>query len=126
MIVLFRIHGRAMPRFALWYLLFLFCWAGGALAQGHHPERAVCSWDEPTYGTAVVYYVVELEIKLGETLQSVERVETAELYYEFDMITPYVYRAHVAGVDAEGRQGPWSIWTAPYTPEALPEDYLKE
>lgn len=71
-------------------------------------------WTAPTTGTPVVHYLGQLLSSDGDTV----------LYPGTWMTTMWVpmrygetYQLRVAGVDSNRVQGPWSIWSEPYTPE---------
>lgn len=78
---------------------------------------ARCSWDAPTYGTPVVTYVLEVEEWGNEDPATTIHDEITELYHDVWVEFGISYKARVAGIDAEDRQGPWSEWTPLYGPE---------
>ncbi|MBU8869618.1 MAG: hypothetical protein KOO60_01970 [Gemmatimonadales bacterium] len=124
--MLFQLNGRRMLGLVFACLLFFSCWVG-SVPGGELTESALCSWDKPTYGTPVHHYVLELEeihpdgvvevMKFGGIIEESIRV---------DLLFGNTYRARVAGVDAEDRQGPWSLWTPVYAPEATAADHFSE
>ncbi len=72
------------------------------------------SWTAPVGGTAVDHYVVEHSVDGGSWAQLA--TASANSY----TLTATVGQAHqirVAGVDASGRQGPFSLASDPYTPD---------
>ena len=83
--------------------------AGPALAQ----VEATAGWSEPTYGTPVVHYVLQHSINdgawatVGTTTDTTMTLTISENDY---------HRVRVAGVDAEGRQGPYSLPSNSYNP----------
>lgn len=85
-------------------------------------KLARCSWDEPTYGTPVHHYILQV-VKLGSAnieTTTVDNImnEYHDVFVEFGL----TYKARVAGVDDQNRQGPWSLWTPIYGPRQTPED----
>jgi len=77
------------------------------------------NWDAPIGGTPVVYYVVELETN-GLDVERLEDVTTETVMVP--MKYGNKYRVRVAGVDAQGVQGPFSDWSRFLTPEIAPPD----
>lgn len=75
--------------------------------------RARASWSPPTYGTPVVTYVVQHSIN-GEAWYYYASTEdtTINMYISFYD----THRVRVAGVDAENRQGPFSLPSNTYSP----------
>ena len=79
------------------------------------------SWNPPLQGTPVVHYVVQIEYNSNTPLEYVDTYsEVTETYYDFVAERGMECRARVAGVDAQGRQGPWSGWTIRHGP--IPPD----
>ncbi len=82
----------------------------GAAAQ----EEVQYVWTPPTTGSAVDHYVVQHSVNGGPFVTIDDNVD----------LTAYVLTAsyedehsiRVSGVDALGRQGPWSVASEPYTP----------
>jgi hypothetical protein len=72
------------------------------------------SWAAPTDGTAVVSYVVEVEVN-GRDIETLDPVSTEE--FMLPIKYGQKYRVRVAGVDAQNVQGPFSSWSAPYGTE---------
>jgi len=74
------------------------------------------TWSEPTVGTDIAYYVGQLETN-GLTEP---QYKLKEYNWTFiDMTLGRTYRFRVAGVDDEDIQGPFSIFSAPYTPARM-------
>jgi len=71
-------------------------------------------WTAPTTGTPVVHYVVQhsTDSSAWVTLGNV-----TELTYTLSAEPGVSHQIRVAGVDAQGRQGPYSAPSEPYTPE---------
>lgn len=84
-----------------------------------------CSWSEPTYGTPVQHYILQVESREVVT-DTAEYYPIMVEYYDLELKFNVYYRARVAGVDAEGRQGPWSLWTPEYSLEKLHEESPEE
>ncbi len=84
--------------------------AGTAFAQ----ESVTYTWTAPTTGSTVHHYVVQHSADGGawstvsDNLQATTYILTASYDVE--------HSVRVAGVDAIGRQGPWSLSSEPYTP----------
>ena len=83
------------------------------------PE-AVYVWTAPEYGTPVDHYIAQLLVNdvdiltIGPLLSELARVE---------VVYGNKYRLRVAAVDAAGTQGPFSVWSAPFTPELAPPEF---
>jgi hypothetical protein len=73
--------------------------------------NVTATWTAPTTGSPVEYYVVEV-YEGGELAFTAQPADTFVVFNEFVMLKEYT--ARVAGVDALGRQGPWSDWSEPY------------
>ena len=75
-------------------------------------ETVPYSWDKPTYGTPVIYYILEREKTLGDKVVEVKEFrDIPEESFPVEMEFGFTYRVRVAGVDEVGRQGPWSDWS---------------
>ena len=72
-------------------------------------------WTAPTTGSPVDYYVVQHSADGGTW---VTLGNAPELTYTLDAEYGVSHQIRVAGVDAEGRQGPYSAPSDPYTPDA--------
>lgn len=87
--------------------------AGTALAQTEIPVDY--TWTAPTTGTPVDHYVVQHSIDGGQWTQ----VGTANgNEFTLDAAAGQAHRIRVAGVDASDRQGPFSLASDPFTPDA--------
>ena len=84
--------------------------AGAAFAQ----ESVTYTWTAPTTGSTVDHYVIQHSADGGTwtTVDSNVTTNTYVLTAEYDV----EHTVRVAGVDAQGRQGPWSVSSEPYTP----------
>lgn len=98
-----------------WLILALVAAAGvlfgAAAASAQTTVEATAEWGAPTTGTPVVDYVVQLSAD-GGTWETI--ANTPDTIYGVDLETGHSYRVRVAGIDAEGRQGPWSLPSEPY------------
>ena len=70
-------------------------------------------WTAPVEGSPVHHYVVCVSMDNGECVQLMVEptITTVELSFESNT----VYTVKVAAVDADGRQGPWSLESDPYS-----------
>jgi hypothetical protein len=73
------------------------------------------NWTAPTSGTAVEFYVVEHSVD-GGPWAPVGTVDTNS--YTLNATVGVSHRVRVAGVDAQNRQGPFSLPSDPYSPDA--------
>ena len=98
-----------------WIILALIAVAGvlvgAAAASAQTVVEAIAEWGAPTVGTPVVDYVVQLSADGGDW-QTV--ANTPDTVYDVDLDAGHSYRIRVAGIDAEGRQGPFSLPSEPY------------
>lgn len=78
------------------------------------PVQAVATWNAPSTGSPVAHYEVQLKTDAGNWVSVPDTTATS---YLFTLESGHTYRVHVAGVDAQGRQGPWSADSDPYTPD---------
>jgi hypothetical protein len=77
------------------------------------------TWTAPTTGSAVAYYLVEVSNDGGANWTVAGT--TLDLTYTFTDFQNFdTYIVRVAGVDAQGRQGPYSVPSDPYTPDLGP------
>ena len=78
-------------------------------------------WQTPTTGAPAVRYLVrirDLDGSLYETY-SVDAVPGPQQSFMFTKVQfVHQYQARVAGIDARGRQGPWSDWSPIYDRES--------
>lgn len=76
------------------------------------------TWTPPLTGNPVDHYVVELSVDGGAFLSYTPTepvtLEAVAMEYGFG----HTYQIRVAGVDAQGRQGPFSEPSDPYLPDA--------
>ena len=85
---------------------------GDTQAQG--PVEVAAGWMPPTYGTPVVRYVVQHSENDGPWVTIADAVEGTTYAFTVDYFADH--RVRVAGVDAEGRQGPYSLPSNTYNP----------
>ena len=72
-------------------------------------------WTAPVTGTPLEHYVVQHSVN-GETWMNLGNVSNNQ--YTLEATFGDEHRLRVAGVDDQGRQGPWSNPSDPYTPDA--------
>lgn len=94
-------------------LIALSVIVGAGTAWAQTEVEATAAWDPPTYGTPVVHYVLQHSVNDGAwtTVGT-----TPDTEYTLTISFDDVHRVRVAGVDAEGRQGPYSLPSAGYNP----------
>jgi len=73
------------------------------------------TWTAPTTGTPVDRYVVEHSVNGGQWTQV---GTTNDNTFTLTATTGESHQIRVAGVDASNRQGPYSVASNPYTPDA--------
>jgi hypothetical protein len=88
----------------------------GIEAPTQHALGLTYRWAHPTSGSVVDHYLVQVEYDgVVGGMQSPSNVA----------VVPYTrgrrIRVRVAGVDAAGRQGPWSEWSEYYHLKPFPE-----
>ncbi len=90
---------------------------GQGAAQAQTTMDISYSWTAPTSGSPVDHYIVEHRMDGGGW------TEIANVGSNTYTLTATIGRSHqirVAGVDAQGHQGPYSVASDPYTPEPGP------
>ncbi|MBE0565085.1 MAG: fibronectin type III domain-containing protein [Krumholzibacteria bacterium] len=95
--------------------LFAVLAAAPAAAQTGTMDVAY-QWTAPTTGSVVQHYVVEHSVDGGAWTQVAASVTGNS--YTLAAVTGVSHRIRVAGVDAQGRQGPFSLPSDAYTPDA--------
>ena len=83
-------------------------------AQAQTDMSVDFQWTAPTTGTAVDHYVVEHSVDGGSWTQV---ASTSSNTYTLTAAVGSSHQIRVAGVDAQGRQGPFSTASDPYTPD---------
>jgi hypothetical protein len=73
------------------------------------------SWTAPTTGSPVTSYVIQQSIDGGTWTQVATSSTTS---YTLAATVGHAHRIRVAGVDAQARQGIWSVESDAYTPDA--------
>ncbi len=91
-----------------------------AIAEVDSAPAAEYVWSAPTYGTAVEYYVAEVMIN-DVDIQTLDPLPSE--YVSVEVVFGNKYRIRVAAVDKNGIQGPFSPWSAPFTPELAPPQF---
>jgi len=86
--------------------------AGSAEAQTE--MQVSYTWTAPTSGSVVDHYVVEQSID-GGTWTQIATVSTTS--YTLTATVGNSHQIRVAGVDADSRQGPFSVASDPYAPD---------
>lgn len=99
-------------------VLFLLPRVGTADVES--PPAAVYAWTAPTEGTPVAHYTAQVLINDVDIL-TIEPVFSERVSIEMEYGNKY--RVRVAGVDAAGVKGPYSLWSLPYTPELEPPGF---
>ena len=89
--------------------------ASTAMAQTE--VEATCEWAAPTTGSPVLLYVIEHSVIDGAWTQI---ATTSATTYTFMVSVGDSHRVRVAGVDADGDQGPFSLPSDPYIPDLGP------
>ena len=92
-------------------LMVFMVGAGTAWAQTE--VEATAGWSPPTYGTPVVHYVLQHSVNDGPW---VTVGTTTDTEYTLTISFNDNHRVRVAGVDAEDRQGPYSLPSESYNP----------
>lgn len=95
----------------------------GRAGNGYDPStEARCSWDAPTYGTPVDHYILQVADVTFDEPATETYDNILDEYFDVPVEFFHTYKARVAGVDSLGRQGPWSLWTPLYNPDAVPDE----
>ena len=76
--------------------------------------QARAGWSPPTYGTPVDHYVLQHSINDGPWYYYASAIEDTTLRITISYAD--THRVRVAGVDAENRQGPFSLPSETYCP----------
>lgn len=71
-------------------------------------------WSAPTTGSTVDHYVVQHQVNTGSWTTVGETDATS---YTLALSVGDSHQIRVAAVDAEGRQGIWSVASDPHTPD---------
>lgn len=85
--------------------------------DGDEFATSVVRWQAPDSGAAVVSYQLRIQ-EIGAATEDTFQVAAQsgpQQSFAFTRARPgHEYRACIAGVDAQGRQGPWSAWSPIY------------
>jgi hypothetical protein len=90
-----------------------------ATSAAAYDVDVTCSWTAPTEGSPVVTYVLEVSENGGPFVQYAT-TQAPQTSVSLTLESWNTYVARVAGIDAQGRQGPWSDPSDPYTPDNGP------
>jgi len=82
--------------------------------------RLLFTWSAPTTGTPADHYVAQVLVNERDTMELGPLPLT-----EVSIFAEYgnKYRIRVAAVDADGHQGPMSLWSEPHSPELAPPSF---
>jgi len=89
----------------------------GAWPATAQPVDVTASWTAPSTGSPVQHYVAQISTNGGPFLPA-GTSETTSIDLALEVGATYTVR--VAGVDDQGRQGPYSVASDPYTPDLGP------
>ena len=114
-----RAIARKQDFCSLFLAVVVFAVVAGGLqpvnAQPGESESWLFIWDPPTPGSTPQHYVVQVRVD-GDAIQTqVTSNDTPAV--TFEVFFGRDYEVRVAGVDAQGRQGPYSDWSARITAE---------
>jgi len=103
-------------------LLLVILGASSALvlADEKAPAEMHFTWQAPSTGSPAVHYVAQVLVNERDTLELGPLTAT-----EVTIAAEYgnKYRIRVAAVDADGIQGPMSLWSDPHSPELGPPSF---
>ena len=89
-------------------------------AIGDDYTTVTVKWEAPATGSPAVRYLVRIR-DLDGTLYETTMVDAApgplQTYTFTHVEYAHRYQARVAGIDARGRQGPWTSWSTVYDRE---------
>jgi len=103
-------HCPRIPGLIVTAALLLVVLSGTAMAQ----EEVTYTWTAPTTGSAVDHYVLQVSVDGGPFTTEDDAVSGTT--YVLTATYEHEYTVRVAGVDSQGRQGPYSASSDPYTP----------
>ena len=91
-------------------------------------DAAECTWQAPEFAPHPIdHYRVELQKRVGDrVLESTIHDNLQGDSLQLDLEYGYSYRVRVLAVDVDGREGPWSPWSMPYSPDAKLGEFLNE
>ncbi len=85
-------------------------------------KYARLAWDPPATGAPVATYIVQVLEMGGANRDTTIYSDITETFKDAWVRFGMTYKARVAGVDAQKRQGLWSYWTPIFGPEWNPGD----
>ena len=88
------------------------------IGQSTIDSRITWSWTSPTEGTPVAFYIMSVDWKKSPDYTV---FGIANNYHAINMIAGDQVHVKVAGMDAEGIRGPYSIWSEVY---AVPGEFV--
>lgn len=100
--------------------------AGAVLVQANTEQNRMAApsvrytWSAPATGSPVVSYKAEVMVN-DRDLLVFEGLQDESVSIQVDYGNKYLVR--VAGLDAQNKQGPWSIWSLAYAPELDPPSF---
>jgi hypothetical protein len=100
---------------APWVILAFLAFVPDVSAQSI--EEVSYAWGSPETGSPVHHYIVEHSVNGGPFAQ-IATASTGD--YTLIATVGDTHQIRVAGVDALGRQGPFSVPSEPYAPELGP------
>ena len=87
--------------------------AASSLAQTEMPVSY--TWTAPSTGTPVEFYTIQHSVDGGNWTQIATSTENT---FTLSATVGQSHQIRVAGVDADNRQGPFSVASDPYLPDA--------
>ena len=115
---------RLTPRMVTLLSALLLVIMGASSALVLADEKAVpqmhFTWQGPSTGTPAVHYVAQVLVNERDTLILGPLTATE---VTIDAEYGNKYRIRVAAVDADGIQGPMSLWSDPHSPELGPPSF---
>ena len=78
-------------------------------------------WTHPTTGSQVVEYIAEWWVDGSvSTIPGIAVGDTTYAYWEAPYTVGQTQKLRVKGKDAQDREGPWSLWSDPWTDQGPP------
>ena len=118
-----RVFARdRITRNGLLVLVFTGLMVMPAAADEVSPDPGFVHWHAPAHGSPAVRYEVQIQDLDGtfDVIVTVDAMPGTEQTYPFEpVIYMHRYRARVAAIDAQDRQGLWSEWS-PFYDRDLP------
>ena len=104
-------RSRSIIKWVVFGLAAMVIISEPALAQTE--VEVTAEWGTSTYGSPVVHYVLQHSVNGGDWVTIATPAATV---YSFLVTESDIHQVRVAGVDAEGRQGGFSMPSDPYSP----------